>query len=45
MLELLRRSAELGLEVPTIASTDDVNTILPEVLHEIDRMMFEFNQS
>jgi len=29
MLELLRRSAELGLEVPTIASTDYINTIPP----------------
>jgi dTDP-4-dehydrorhamnose reductase len=30
MLELLRRSAELGLEVPTIASTDYINTIPPD---------------
>ena len=30
MLELLRREAELGLEVPTIASTDYINTISPD---------------
>ena len=30
MLELLRRAAELGLEVPTIASTDYINTISPD---------------
>ncbi|MFZ9354194.1 MAG: pyruvate dehydrogenase (acetyl-transferring), homodimeric type, partial [Candidatus Nanopelagicales bacterium] len=30
MLELLRKSAELGLEVPTIASTDYINTISPD---------------